>query len=177
MSHISKTSTYFLYILRMLQIILPVSILLKWLFISQMDCFFQTPEGIVNLSTLPWNWKIQALGFFADSLGALSFFLSLFLLHSLFSSYRDGEIFTHTNALIYRNLGVLYLVDAFVLRTLSQTVMVLAVTLNNPVGHRYLNIGFSLDNGMSLFYGVFILAISWVMKEASYLNNEHSLTI
>lgn len=47
----------------------------------------------------------------------------------------------------------------------------------NPPGHRYLSISFGTPNLSSLFYGVLVIVVSWVMREASELHDEHTFTI
>ncbi len=137
----------------------------------------QTPEGYVNLSTVPWAPMLKLLGFCADLIGAAPFIISLFFLKKLFSYYRDGEFFTRKNAIIYRKLGFLYFIDALFIKSLSQTLMILAVTMTNPPGDRYLSISFGTPNLSSLFYGTLVVIVSWVMLEASKLHDEHKFTI
>jgi hypothetical protein len=177
-------------VFNILIVIFPLFLIVQWLFISLNTTdvegihFFrmfqqtiQTPEGYVNLSAVSWTLMLKLLGFCADLIGLLPFFISLFFLKKLFSCYRDGEIFTPRNAILYRKLGVLYLVDALLIKSLSQTLMILAVTMTNPPGHRYLSLSFGTPHLSSLFYSVLVMIVSWVMCEASKLHDEHKFTI
>ncbi len=137
----------------------------------------QIPEGYVNLSSVSWTPLLKLLGFCADLIGALPFLISLFLLKKLFVYYRDGEIFNVRNAILYLKIGVLYLIDVLFIKSLSQILMILAVTMTNTHGSRYLSISFDTPNLSLLFYGMLVIIVSWVMSEASKLYDEHKFTI
>ena len=191
MSWIQKISSYLLMVFNVLIVVIPLFLTVQWIFISlktadisnvinffgMLEKTIQTPEGYVNLSTVPWIPMLKLLGFCADLIGALPFLISLFFLKRLFAHYRDGEIFTRMNALLYRKLGLLYLMDALFIKSFSQTLMILAVTMTNPPGHRYLSIAFGTPNLSSLFYGALVIIVSKVMLEASKLHDEHKFTI
>lgn len=191
MHKIQKVSSYLGLIFNGLIAAIPLVILSQWLFMGlknedvpglinfwgMLEKTIQTPEGLSHLREVAWTPKLKLLGFSADILGNLPFLMSLFFLKSLFYNYKNGEIFTVRNALLYRNLGILYLVDALLITSLSQTLMILAVTLTNSPGHRYLSIGFGAPNLYSLFYGVLGILVSWVMMEASKIYDESKLTV
>lgn len=191
MSRIQKISSYLLVVFNILIVMILLFLAVQWIFISlkttdvsnvinffgMLEKTIQTPEGYVNLSNISWTPLLKLFGFCADLIAALPFLISLFLLKKLFVHYRDGEIFTKSNAILYRKLGVLYLIDALFIKSFSQTLMILAVTMTNPPGSRYLSISFGTPNLSSLFYGVLIIIVSWVMLEANKLHDEHKFTI
>jgi hypothetical protein len=155
--------------------------MIQWIFISTKTSGFgktiQTPEGYINLSNVSWTPMLQLLGFSADMVGILPFLISLFVLKAIFKNYQDGEVFSVRNAILYRRLGTLFLIDALLIKSLSQTLMVLAVTFTSPPGHRYLSVSFGMPNLTSLFYGILVIIVSWVMLEASKLHDEQKFTI
>ena len=191
MNKIQRISSYLVLVFNSLMALFSASLILSWIFIStqtisgsvicgffgKLENMIKTPEGDVDLRTVAWTPMLRLLGFCADIIGDLPFLISLFFLKTLFSRYKKGEIFSQRNARLYRNLGVLYVADALLIKSLSQTLMVLAVTLTNPPGHRYLSISFGTPNLPSLFYGALAMIISWVMLEASKLQDEHKFTI
>ena len=191
MNRIQKVSSHLLLIFSILLSAVPLLTMIQWIFISTKTSdvsdvinFFgifektiQTPEGYVNLSNVSWTPLLQLLGFGADMIGLLPFLISLFILKAIFKNYQKGEIFSVRNAIQYRRLGGLFLLDALLIKSLSQTLMVLSVTLTNPPGHRYLTISFGTPNLTSLFYGILVIIVSWVMLEASKLHDEHKFTI
>ncbi|GAO97677.1 hypothetical protein Cva_00313 [Caedimonas varicaedens] len=191
MDRIQKVSSYLLIIFNVLLIALPLLIILQWIFIetkitdvgSVINFFgtfertIQTPEGFVNLSTIHWTPPLKILGLSSDILGLLPLLLSLFVLKSIFRNYQQGEIFSTANATHYRSLGWLFFLDALLIKSLSNTLLVLAVTFTNPPGHRYLTVSFGTPNMKPLFCGILVIVISWVMLEASKLQDEQKFTI
>lgn len=191
MNRIQRISSYLLLVFNILIVMVPLFLIVQWIFISlkttdvsaiinffgMLEKTVRTPEGYVNLSTVAWTPMLKLFGFCADLIGVLPFLISLFFLKRLFSHYRNGEIFTRRNAILYRKLGLLYLTDALFIKSFSQTLMILSVTFANPPGHRYLSISFGVPNFSTLFYGALVIIVSWVMLEANRLHDEHKFTI
>lgn len=191
MGKIQATASLMVYIFKSLIIILPLLHILLWIFMAQITtdaplygsflsfCHegIQTPVGYVRLETVSWTPLSKCLGFCADLIGIAPFFISLFFLKNLFLHYRAGEIFTHKNALLYRKLGIVYLMDALWIHSCSKALLIWAITMTNPPGHRYLSIAFGTPNLASLFYGTLVIVVSWVMAEASKLQEEQQFTI
>lgn len=136
-------------------------------------------EGITNTTfpALALSGKAKALATLANCVSHLPLWIGLWILIRLFQNYQRGEIFTLTNALFYKKLGYLLCINALIVKVIGEALTVLSLTLNNPVGQRVLSIGFSSDNLEILFYGVMIIVISWIMKEAYCLQEERNLTV
>lgn len=191
MTKIQRLSSYLLTTFHLFIAIIPMFLILRWVLIAlqatdisnslgyfaSLSGTIETPEGHVKLTDVPWTTASMLLGFCADVLSLLPFYVSLFILRKLFSQYRDGQIFTQDNATLYRSLGVLYFIDALLITSLSHSLMVLAVTFNNPEGHRYLTVSFGTPNLSSLFYGAVVIVVSKVMFEASKLHDEQKFTV
>lgn len=191
MTKIQRLSSYLLTAFHLFIAIIPMFLILRWVLIAlqatdisnSLGCFaslsstIETPEGHVKLTAVPWTTASMLLGFCADVLSLLPFYVSLFILRKLFSQYRDGQIFTQNNATLYRSLGILYFIDALLITSLSHSLMVLAVTFTNPEGHRYLTVSFGTPNLSSLFYGAVVIVVSKVMFEASKLHDEQKFTV
>ncbi len=188
MDRIQKVSSYLLIIFNILLVGLPVFEVVQWLFIDwgpiqkivadgMLLKPLETPEGVVNLGTRQWDDLSKTIGLMAATLGLLPLFLSMFVLKSIFRNYQKGEIFTSCNARSYKRLGWLFFLDALLAKPLSDMLMVLAVTFSNPPGHRYITLGFGTPNLEALFCGVLVIVISWVMLEASKLQDEQKFTI
>jgi hypothetical protein len=188
MNKIQKVSRYFLIIFNILLITLPLFITLQWLFINTstmknlldqgiLQTPISTPEGSINLSTIDWSWLPQIIGFVAQSIGLLPLLMSLFVLKSIFTNYQNGEIFSLFNARQYRRLGGLFILDSLIAQPINHLLIVLAVTLSNPPGHRYISLTFGTPNIKALFCGLLVIVISWVMVEASKLHDDQKFTI
>src|SRR3990167_5541419 len=186
MNKIQKVSTYLLVVFNVLLITIPLITVIQWVFtevkitdVTDTINFFglfertiQTPEGYVNLSSVHWTPLLKTLGVSSDILGLLPFILSLFVLKSIFRNYQNGEIFSKINAIYYKRLGWLCLLNALIVESLSNTLLILTVSFTNPIGHRYINIHFGTPNLKALFFGVLLIVISWVMLEASKINDD-----
>jgi hypothetical protein len=95
----------------------------------------------------------------------------------MFKNYQKGEIFTLKNAILYRRLGFLCLLDGALTSWLSDTLLGLALTLTNTPGQGYLSVSFGTQNIPPIFYGAIVILVSWVMIEASKLQDDQKFTI
>lgn len=191
MTKIQKASTCLLMFLNLLLITIPVYLILNWIlmdvpkeaipsvlaFMKNLNETVQTPEGLLYFNTIQWTSLSQLLGFSADILGALPFLGSLLILRAIFKNYRKREIFTVANARNYKRLGIVLLLDALLINPLSHMLLILAVTLTQSSGHRYLEVSLGNPNIEGVFAGVVVILISWVMLEASQLHEEQKFTI
>jgi len=116
---------------------------------------------------------VRLLGFLL-SLPAAGIMLAL-LLESfhLFGDYGRGRIFTPAAIGRLGRLarGILLLAA---LQPVLHTLHVLVLTMHNPPGHRLLSVGVSSGELALAFLGGLLLAISWVMQEASRIATENS---
>lgn len=187
MKQIQKLSSSLLIVLNSLIFILPLFLIAYWLGITSnaklpfIREFFpriiDAPEHVVELSTVSWTSFAALIGLTSDFMANLPIFLSLFVLKSLFKNYQSGQIFNLSNAHYYRQLGLLFFLDALIFKPISYVLIILSVTIANPVGQRYLALSFGTPNLAVLFVGAIVVAISWVMKEAALLNEDQQLTI
>ncbi len=188
MTRIQKVSTYLLAIFNLLLIILPLFVLILWVFMEYAPIkvaiseglFFNpvhTPEGIVNLSTIQWTPLPRFTGLMASLVGLLPILLGLIVLKPVFRNYKTAEIFNAYNARHYKYLGWLFFLDALLTKPLSGMLMVLSVTLSNPPGHRFVQIGFGTPNMEELLCGVLVIVISWVMVEGYKLQEDQKFIV
>lgn len=188
MDRIQKVSSYLLATFNILLVVLPLSLLILWLFIDHdpikqaiaEGLFFEpvhTPEGVINLAMIKWDPFAKFIGFVGSLVGILPILLGLFILKTVFRNYRKGEIFNITNARQYKYLGYLFFLSGLITTPLSSMLQVLAVTLTYPPGHRWITIGFGTPNMVTLFCGVLVLVISWVMVEGYKLQEEQKLIV
>ena len=136
-----------------------------------------TPEGMVSLSSLtltPLSWSI---GYMAAIVGFMPLFLGLFVLKRLFQNYKRGSIFLLENAQKYKYIGGLFILNALLIKPLSDMMMVLSATLSNPPGHRYITVDFGTPNVEDIICGLLVIVISWIMAESYKLKEDQTLTI
>lgn len=123
-----------------------------------------------GLSLSP-NHLIAAAAITAVPVGVLLF--GLWQVRALFLKFADGQVFTLASARLLRNFAGSVLVQA-ILGPLSSTALMLAFTLSNPQGNRQLVITLSSHDYMALIVGGVLLAISWVMVEATRIADENA---
>lgn len=188
MNRIQKVSSYLIIIFNLLLIGLPFLSLSIWLFMDYeplksliAEGFLlspvNAPEGPVNLSSVHWTPLSKFIDLLATVIGLCPLLLGLFFLKAVFRNYGRGEIFNTYNSLRYKYLGWLLFLDALIIKPLSDMLMILAVTLSNSPGHRVISISFGTPNMETIFCGVLVMVISWVMLEGYKLQEEQKFVI
>ena len=114
---------------------------------------------------------IAAAAITAVPVGVLLF--GLWQVRALFLNFANGHVFTPASARLLRNFAGSVLAQA-ILGPLSSTALMLAFTLNNPPGTRQLVITLSSQDYLALIVGGVLLAVSWVMVEATRIADENA---
>jgi hypothetical protein len=91
----------------------------------------------------------------------------------LFGAYGRGIVFGSAASTRLRRLGWALMATAL-LRPLTQTSVVLLLTLNNPPGRRQLVLTFDWQDYLALLFGGLLMAMAWAMAEASRLEQENA---
>ncbi len=91
----------------------------------------------------------------------------------LFQDFARGEVFTLESARRLRDFAASVLAQA-ILGPLSSTGLLLAFTLSNPPGNRQLGVALSVNDYVALIVGGVLLAVAWVMVEATRIADEHA---
>jgi hypothetical protein len=107
----------------------------------------------------------------AVPVGVLLF--GLWQVRALFLSFANGHVFTLASARRLRDFAGAVLAQA-VLGPLSSTALMLAFTLDNPPGSRQLVIALSVHDYLALIVGGVLLAVAWVMVEATRIADENA---
>lgn len=119
------------------------------------------------------NPTVQVLGALSTALPAAIGIYALLQIWRLFGEYARGEVFGPRACLHLRRMA-LALIAIAVAQPVSRTLTVLALTLYNPPGQKVLAIGLSWHDYTFLLVGGVLLAIAWVMVEATRLAREHA---
>ncbi len=189
MKDLQKLSGRLKSIFHFLTYAIPLFIVFAWLFIEwppinkivRTGLFLRpeisTPEGLVDFSTRELPLLCKFIGCFGMLLGSLPTILGCALLKKLFENYQTRKIFLSSNTQIYKKIGWLAFIKGIFTIPVSQTLMVLAATISNPPGHRYITLGFGTPNFEAILCGLIIVVISLVMQEAQKLQEENQLTV
>ena len=91
----------------------------------------------------------------------------------LFGEYARGAVFSAQATRRLRRLAWA-LIGVAVAQVLARTAHGLVFTMLNPPGKKVLVVAFSSNDYILLLFGVLLLAIAWVMVEASRIAREHA---
>lgn len=180
-----KNKCILLIMLNCFLLLIPLWNLTLWLFndweapaaILSHSIYVHTPEGMVNITTLNLNPLQRFLGSCSSFIASTPLLIGILFLKKIFQNYKKGHIFTLENAKKYQKLSYLFFLHAFITRPLAKIFSVIATTLNNPPGHRYISVSFGTLNLETIFCGVLVIIISWIMVEAQKLQDDQQLTI
>lgn len=143
-----------------------------WVFFETMAPLSQTLSEIpYQIERLDWR---NLLAGFAVSGGLTAILVyGLYQLWHLLGHYRHGQVFSRrATARLHRFARAILLYA--ILSIPAQTLLVLALTISNPVGEREISIGISgFEVGM-LVLGFAFLIISWVMREATRMAEDNA---
>lgn len=173
MSRIQRVSGKFRLLLTILIILVPVLTFISWMSFNSLPAGFKSGLPVKVTSDLPLIKLI--LGFLISLIPVSAALYGALNLKRLFSLYEKGIVFTENNVTCFRHIGyaVLFSVPASIVDTMLISLM---LNYEKPFGSRvYLQFG-STDM-VFLMMGSVILLISWVMKEAALLEDEHAHTV
>jgi hypothetical protein len=123
-----------------------------------------------DLSLSPGH-VIAAASITAIPVGVLLF--GLWQVRALFLNFADGQVFTLASARRLRDFAGAVLAQA-ILGPITATALSIALTLNNPPGGRQLVIAPSVHDYLALIVGGVLLAVAWVMVEATRIADENA---
>jgi len=127
-------------------------------------------DACSNLTLTPGR-VAAAAGIIAIPIGVLLF--GLWQARALFADFAEGRAFTLASARHLRDFAACVLAQA-ILGPLSSAALFLALTFSNPPGNRQFAVPLSLDNYVALIVGGVLLAVAWVMVEATRIADEHA---
>jgi hypothetical protein len=123
-----------------------------------------------DLSLSPGH-VIAAASITAIPVGVLLF--GLWQVRALFLNFAGGQVFTLASARRLRDFAGAVLAQA-ILGPITATALSIALTLNNPPGGRQLVIALSVHDYLALIVGGVLLAVAWVMVEATRIADENA---
>ncbi|CCG96357.1 DUF2975 domain-containing protein [Marinobacter nauticus] len=182
MENIQKYSRRVRRVLQGLFILAPLLTLYYWLTVNTgMDALFRS--GIIEtdldpmiFASEPLTMTTRFLAFLASMLPCGILMYALQQLIHLFRHYENQEIFTLATATHYQKLGYVFFywaAGAFLYSGLISVIL----SFNNPPGERVLSLTFTGIDLLSILCGFVVLIISWVMKEAQKIADEHMHTV
>lgn len=152
---------------------LPAAMVLFWVFVNQVD------PTMRNLPVI-WQGNLPAesrvLGLLASAPPMAVVFYALVVLRRLFTLYAQGSVFRAENVACFRRLG--WVIVAWVAAEfLCTPLMSVTLTWHLGQGNRLGIIQLGSDHIITLFAGLAVLTISWVMDEGRKISEEQELFV
>jgi len=113
-TQLTQSTQFYSTFLKAGMIITPIATLLPWIAKSALNGPYYgifTFEGYVAYSDVAWTTVPLIIAIFAQILSITPLMIGLFILNSIISNYNKGEIFSLQNAINYRRLSLLLLLD------------------------------------------------------------------
>lgn len=185
---IQKISKPFIIIFFVLLFIIPVFEFLQW-FILGLYPFQAILEvlgivkhafykySLIDIYNMQFTFNQKLLGFLGGVVDLIALLLGLILLIKLFKNYNKGIIFSISNTIYFKYLGYLFFIDGLVTKPIANGLKSLAITLNNPKGHKVISVTFSMINLETIFCGAIIIVIAKVMDIGYRMQEEQRLVI
>ena len=185
-----STSKTMLLILRILFVILILMALIPWIAPnSSMGSFLMSmfdvqqflnrfgDTTLINGSSYNFNLLSRIIGFIGSIISLLPLLIGTIIMMQLSKNYATGDVFTSKNAKSYSILGIIYLLSALLLNPLSKILFSLCVSINNPVGHRFISFSIDVSNLMAIFFAILLITIGRVMQLAQKINDDQEFML
>ncbi len=170
---IQRVSRRFRWLFNVLIISTPIATILFWVFFDELT------QGKMDLPiTLysPLSTTSLLLAGIASLLPMSITLYNLITLRNLFRLYEQGIVFAKENAQCFKRLG--YSLIAWVIAHIIYIPLLsLALTFENPPGMRAITIQFGILEPLILIIGAIVVFISWIMREATKLEDEQAYTV
>jgi len=156
--------------------IMPLTVICYWAFYNEISEGFKS--GLVRQYSqtqfLPAMTLFLCIA--VEMIPAALIMLSTKYLSGLFALYEKSVFFSEQNVTYIRKLGNIVILWSF-MDIVKQTLLVLAISLNNPPGQRMLVIGIGTFQLSLLLIGYIIVLFSRVMDEARVMNDEQQYIV
>lgn len=154
---------------------IPIFTLAQWLFdtnyffIETIESFRKFYPSIPLPEAIPYSTR--ALCFIISMIPNGIIMFGFYHLIKLFKLYEQGHIFTSENI---RHIKIsAYTVIAWIIADfITNSLLILALTIDNPVGERILSVGISSRHFSTLIISIIAIIIAQVMDEARKLKEE-----
>jgi hypothetical protein len=124
-----------------------------------------------------FNGLSRVLGFIGSVISLLPLLSGTIIMIKLSKKYARGQVFNLENAKSYSKLGIIYLLSSILLQPISEMLFSLCVSINNPVGKRFIAFSFNINNVTAIFFAIMLIVIGQVMKQGQKISEEQELTI
>lgn len=174
LQRIRRISGTFQQLFSVLILAVPIANIIFWLSFNHLPQGFKSDLPVLVSQNLPLSTLLLAILVSAIPIGIILY--AFIKLRNLFSLYQQGVIFNMANADCYRSLAYALIYWAFS-KLAFIPLLSLVLTMNNPPGQKSLVVSIGSADLANILIGAIVLLISWVMHEASVMEEEHSFTV
>ncbi len=174
LQRIRRISGTFRQLFNLFIITLPAATIIFWLCFNQLPQSFKNDLPVIVSQNLPLSSLLLAITVSAIPTGIILY--AFIKLRNLFSLYHKGVIFSVANADCYRSLGYALIYWAFSKLAFVPLISIV-LTAHNPPGQKSLVLSIGSADMANILIGSIVLLISWVMHEASLMEEERSFTV
>lgn len=173
-NRIQRVSGTFRLLFTVLIFFIPVMTLMYWMLFNYLPAGFTTELPVAVSQDLPFLTLL--LAFLVNLIPVSVAVYGAISLRELFKLYERAIVFSERNVNCFRRLG--YTLISWVFANLIFVVLISVVlTFNNLPGERVVVAQFGSSDVVTLIIGAIVLLVSWVMEEASRLENEQAHTV
>ena len=119
---------------------------------------------------------MRFLGWVASFISTSIWMYIYYHMSTLFLSFSKGYVFTFSNIACIRKSSKALIIYAFA-TVLTNSLLGLVLTMNNPIGQRILTISFGTPNLTNILMALVIMVCAYIMEEGLRLEEEKQLTI
>lgn len=171
---IQRVSGRFRLLLTVLIVLIPVATLMYWLFFNSLPMGFKVELPVSVNTELPLGFLL--LAFLVSLIPVSAALYGAANLKKLFGLYENAIVFSEQNVNCFRHIG--YSLLSWVGANFIFTILIsLVLSFAKPTGPRQITLQFDHSDVGTLIIGAVILLVSWVMKEAVLLEDEHAHTV
>lgn len=133
---------------------------------------YTEPAAPVALPRLHLGPAYRVLGFVLFGVVAALALRAIAHAHAMFSDFSRGDVLTVTSARHLRGIALLVTVFSVAVPALK-TVLMLALTLANGPGGRYMMVGIDVSDILLGLLGGLLFTLAWAMEEAAQVAEEN----
>lgn len=157
---------------------IPVVALLRWVVFDREAIAIL--DGLRHRHYLPevvsLSYGVRWVCFGIAMIGNLVAMFGFYHLVKLFKLYEKGQIFTQAN-IKEMKMGAYTIFVWCIANFFTSILLVLALTINNPVGQRILSISLDTKDFSTLVVGIIAIVIVQIMEEARKIKDEYDYIV
>lgn len=178
MNKIKSISKKFRIIFQIACVVIPIFNLVVWIFYERLpkEITLTLLPHSLNLDQININTGTKLLVCLVSMMEISIVLYALNQLIRLFKNYEQNIIFSLSNVICYKKLGISIFIWV-VFNKIAELLISFILTFQNTAGHRMIAVRFDAADLAALAVGGVIILIAWIMNEGHKLEEEQALII